>query len=524
MGQSSNRIPEAQFLAAGRLETGGPLHPGNSGVVQSQSGNAKDHRKPGINANAECNEIAQRRWQNDPSHFIFDRRIQPQAEMKTLHSLIPLRVGCKAAKLGLVVGDRSLPLPQGLWRLFCGNGAQRGRAAAARKALPGTEAHFERNVANREAMRSLGTHCLLLIACLLAETSGGNITAVLGGSATFQVETAKEFTLISWTRSLGRKGTEILAYLKPKPPCEATILIPAFSKRMNVSADCKQLHIHELRRTDSGLYTAQTQLQGQQEPLRQTFQLGVFKRLSEADLLLRCEGHENSTWLLSCSTQERDEGVEFSWAPTSSSVPAPGNPLLIRHGPQDPDLNVTCTARNPLGPASRTASLAQLCTAQAECTTARPVTESAWENGGGNGETTRAWVVVVTITFGLVLVALLLAVFWKKRGFLRKRTGFATPSEPKDGMTLYVQVESIPAQREPAKASQETAQALCVTVQHPVVNSLQTDDEKMQKERWRAVKDSDKTVYSEVQLQEKEDQNIKTVYETLNHPKPGGAL
>uniref|UniRef100_A0A8D2IXR8 Uncharacterized protein n=2 Tax=Varanus komodoensis TaxID=61221 RepID=A0A8D2IXR8_VARKO len=205
--------------------------------------------------------------------------------------------------------------------------------------------------------------------------------AVLGGSATFQVETAKEFTLISWTRSLGRKGTEILAYLKPKPPCEATIIIPAFSKRMNVSADCKQLHIHELRRTDSGLYTAQTQLQGQQEPLRQTFQLGVFKRLSEADLLLRCEGHENSTWLLSCSTQERDEGVEFSWAPTSSSVPAPGNPLLIRHGPQDPDLNVTCTARNPLGPASRTASLAQLCTAQAECTTARPVTESAWENG-----------------------------------------------------------------------------------------------------------------------------------------------
>uniref|UniRef100_A0A8D2J3K6 Ig-like domain-containing protein n=1 Tax=Varanus komodoensis TaxID=61221 RepID=A0A8D2J3K6_VARKO len=203
------------------------------------------------------------------------------------------------------------------------------------------------------------------------QTSGGNITAVLGGSATFQVETAKEFTLISWTRSLGRKGTEILAYLKPKPPCEATILIPAFSKRMNVSADCKQLHIHELRRTDSGLYTAQTQLPSSSASLRAGFLVFPSGRLPKPTITVRStKGTCDVT--LSCAVAGAAGPVSYAWSSANASMVLPRGPTLhVRQKPPDGSLEYTCTASSKESENSSTVSLREHCHGEAQAEAVR---------------------------------------------------------------------------------------------------------------------------------------------------------
>nr|XP_028566465.1 uncharacterized protein LOC114586810 isoform X1 [Podarcis muralis] len=112
----------------------------------------------------------------------------------------------------------------------------------------------------------------------------------------------------------------------------------------------------------------------------------------------------------------------------------------------------------------------------------------------------------------------------KKRGSHRKQLDSAHQSESKECHTVYSQIENIPQnspsetqQRRGPKVKKDVPQTIYTTVHLPKQNPLQTDDEKMRRTREK----SEKTIYSEItKPQECEDQDSKTVYETVNNPRP----
>ncbi|XP_063001916.1 T-lymphocyte surface antigen Ly-9 [Elgaria multicarinata webbii] len=209
--------------------------------------------------------------------------------------------------------------------------------------------------------------CLwMVLLCLLPADTSGEETAeeargVLGGSVTFQLKTAEQSTHIFWLTNSRSDSFDTFAVLSPRKPCELQTLHPAFRGRLNVSEDCKKLQVSHLVQDDSGTYRAQIQISPEEDPLRMTFGLQVYKRLSEADLTVRCDRGGNGTLLrLNCSAGPWEDGMEFSWNSTSESDLGPsGRSLSIWYNSEDPDRNVTCTAQNPVGSASRTVSLKQ---------------------------------------------------------------------------------------------------------------------------------------------------------------------
>lgn len=90
------------------------------------------------------------------------------------------------------------------------------------------------------------------------------------------------------------------------------------------------------------------------------------ERLSEADLEVACteEIHQdrNVTLHLNCSVGEWGDGVVFSW--TSPAWTGKRFRSVISIAISQDDQNVTCTAENRIGNASRTVSLKQACTGE----------------------------------------------------------------------------------------------------------------------------------------------------------------
>ncbi|XP_063002087.1 T-lymphocyte surface antigen Ly-9-like isoform X2 [Elgaria multicarinata webbii] len=393
---------------------------------------------------------------------------------------------------------------------------------------------------NQAAMINRNIFHVFFIVFLKMETSGEETAeearGVLGGSVTFQLKPAEQFRGIFWLTNSRSDSFDTFAVLSPRKPCELQLLLPTFLGRLNVSEDCKRLQVSHLVQDDSGTYRAQIQRSPEEEPLRVTFGLQVYKLLTEADLTVRCDRGGNGTLLqLNCSTGPLEDGVEFSWNSISEGdLSSSGRSLSIWYNSEDPDRNITCTAQNPVGSASKTVSLKQCWNAQAEQPVKTPETQPTPDNGMNSGHLSEATIagIAISATAAIItgIVAIALCLRQKKKGGAHvSNQGSAGNSEPKDCTTVYALVgnaseptstQKTKQRREPTKLNKDLSHTVYTAVHLPKPNSLETDDEKMQKEgQGGAMKDSDKTVYSEIKLQENEDEHIKTVYETVNCPK-----
>ncbi|KAJ7307554.1 hypothetical protein JRQ81_009579 [Phrynocephalus forsythii] len=194
------------------------------------------------------------------------------------------------------------------------------------------------------------------------EEDATEVIGALGGSATFQLKISESFTFITWLKKEANGDPSNMALLDPaEKPCKFTVLLPAFERRLNASRDCQGLQVRDLRRGDSGSYTAQIQLGDGKEPLMEAFELKVYKHLLEADLAVHCHKTKNGSQQLNCSAGE-EEDATVSWAEASQVEPWGKFALLALSGDEE-DLNVTCWARNPVGEASWRVSVEETCEA-----------------------------------------------------------------------------------------------------------------------------------------------------------------
>ncbi|XP_061462392.1 uncharacterized protein LOC133374993 isoform X2 [Rhineura floridana] len=409
------------------------------------------------------------------------------------------------------------------------------------------------------------------------------VNGVLGESGTFQLKTSEPFSQIAWTLNR-IQGVDVLVLTKkdPKENCKLLVVSQAFEGRLNASEDCKIFQVSPLHQEDSGTYVAQ--IKQNDGNTKESFSLQVYKRLSASDLGVDCDksGYDgrNGTLRLNCSAGSLEEDVTFSWAPASKSESS-GKSLVIQHNLQDDDLNFTCTAENPVSNASKTVSLKEICSgaeggksrrvsciralsrahpnasfgghrddiltvpcaqkkhlarcdSMQSCITEHPLktpgTVPATENGEKSGLKKPDLIALFCIIIVVVIIAIFVGIyFYFKRRAHRKHLGSSSQSEPEESCkTIYAQVENLPEnsqlktppQRGP-NAKKKMPPTIYTTVQHPKQNLLQTGDEKMRREGRGARENSEKTIYSEItNSQESEDQNSKTVYETVKNPKP----
>ncbi|XP_032090134.1 SLAM family member 5-like isoform X2 [Thamnophis elegans] len=196
---------------------------------------------------------------------------------------------------------------------------------------------------------------------LRAGTSGAEeLIGILGESVTFQVETSPPFQTISLNKIVNSNSINVALMTFKELSCPFLFLRPDFQKRLNISSDCRNLHLGPLKKEDTGRYSVEIILPTK-ETVVESFDLRVFKRLVDSELKVTCtpEGTGNRTWQLTCSTGTWEDRVNISWTSSAQSTgPTPGS-SVIRFVSQE--LDATCRAENPVSQASRTVSLKEVC-------------------------------------------------------------------------------------------------------------------------------------------------------------------
>uniref|UniRef100_A0A670ZHH9 Immunoglobulin V-set domain-containing protein n=1 Tax=Pseudonaja textilis TaxID=8673 RepID=A0A670ZHH9_PSETE len=88
------------------------------------------------------------------------------------------------------------------------------------------------------------------------------MNGILGQSVTFRVKFSPPFDSISWTKV---------------DPCGLLVPDPAYRKRVNVSKDCRELHLSHLKKGDAGRFTAGIIPLGA-EKVDESFDLQIFRK------------------------------------------------------------------------------------------------------------------------------------------------------------------------------------------------------------------------------------------------------
>ncbi|XP_067328696.1 SLAM family member 9-like [Anolis sagrei] len=350
-----------------------------------------------------------------------------------------------------------------------------------------------------------------------------NVTGTLGESVALQLEFPSPFEIITWQRTKG-KVFDTVGVLKPGEKCLSIITLPSLQGRLNVSEDCKKIEILRLQQEDSATFKAQVQIPQKKELLIFLFRLQVFRRLLDSDVEIHCRAIGNETWRLDCSAGESEEGVTFQMVANGQKEHS-GRTLDVHDGRgKGENLNISCTARNPISTASSTRPLRALCESHETVATTKPSL-----NNGKEGR--RNVILGVLIPIVLIVIAVCGVVLCCHSRRKKASSGLgASPAEPEECKSIYAQVgevfqdqdvQSSRPRTAPQKKKPQASQTIYTTVEHPPkTNLLQTDDEKMGKGR-RREEGAEKTVYSEItKSSESEDQSLKTVYETVKNPQP----
>ncbi|XP_058016748.1 SLAM family member 5-like [Ahaetulla prasina] len=196
--------------------------------------------------------------------------------------------------------------------------------------------------------------------------NGTKSFGILGEFVTFQVKTSPPYEMILWTKTVGIMSINIGKGILVEQ-CYFLFLEVAFQNRVNISKDCRELHLSQLRKDDAGRYTAQIVLQNK-TVVNEFFGLQVFGLLLDSEMRVTCtpDGAGSEAWKLNCSTGTKGDGVGFSWeSPIYCPSHIPHDPV-IKVTSQDHNVNVTCTAENPVSQASRTVTLKEVCAEQTE--------------------------------------------------------------------------------------------------------------------------------------------------------------
>ncbi|KAG8146566.1 hypothetical protein E2320_013709 [Naja naja] len=99
------------------------------------------------------------------------------------------------------------------------------------------------------------------------------LAGILGASITFRLETSPPYENVTWSKMDGNKSINIVKVTFAEP-CGHQVSLPAFLNRVNISKDCRELHLSHLKQEDAGRYSAQIVLPKKAE-LVESFDLQV---------------------------------------------------------------------------------------------------------------------------------------------------------------------------------------------------------------------------------------------------------
>ncbi|OCT69330.1 SLAM family member 5-like [Xenopus laevis] len=204
----------------------------------------------------------------------------------------------------------------------------------------------------------------LLITFLLTDISCNkecgpriNVSGAEGGGASLPVKIQGQIKDVSWVISDGRRLNHF-ATTKPNEPVDIRDF--QYEGRLRSETDAS-LTLTDLTNQDQRIYSADIRLRSNQI-CDQLYHLQVYKNLSTEDIQIHANITQNETCnvtvTLSCAVIGSD--VTVTWNNTNSPVTEVTNHTLRVYNAYS-DVTYSCTARNPVSKASRTAHIPVTC-------------------------------------------------------------------------------------------------------------------------------------------------------------------
>nr|XP_010953957.1 T-lymphocyte surface antigen Ly-9 isoform X3 [Camelus bactrianus] len=178
------------------------------------------------------------------------------------------------------------------------------------------------------------------------------VKGILGGSVTFSLDisTDTEIEHITWS---GPQGSFALAF----PKGVIVFTDRSYQGRVNIFTQNNSLSINKLTVKDAGSYQAQINQVSSNVTRNEEFTLHIYEQLQEPQVTVKSMTvSENASCniTLICSMERAGEDVLYSWTSRDphASESWGGSTLTISWLPCDPDLSITCTAKNPVSQSS----------------------------------------------------------------------------------------------------------------------------------------------------------------------------
>ncbi|XP_006215798.1 T-lymphocyte surface antigen Ly-9 isoform X1 [Vicugna pacos] len=178
------------------------------------------------------------------------------------------------------------------------------------------------------------------------------VKGILGGSVTFSLDISADTEIehITWS---GPQGALALAY----PRGVTVFMDKSYQGRVNIFTQNNSLSINKLTVKDAGSYQAQINQVNSNVTRNEEFTLHIYEQLQEPQVTVKSMTvSENASCniTLICSVEQAGEDVLYSWTSRDphASESWVGSTLTISWLPCDPDLSITCTAKNPVSQSS----------------------------------------------------------------------------------------------------------------------------------------------------------------------------
>ncbi|KAM4662096.1 SLAM family member 9-like isoform 1-T1 [Discoglossus pictus] len=176
-----------------------------------------------------------------------------------------------------------------------------------------------------------------------------NMSGSVGGETILQVSTENTIKDIIWNI-----GDNVIATTVPDKPID--VRYDPLENRLLSMRDAS-LQITYLKETDQGTYTASIRYMTK-KACKQRYQLTLYKKLSEADIIIHHNVTRNETCdvMLTCTVNATD--VSLIWKDYNGNS-VKKDVLHIQNVMEN--LNYSCTAVNPISKASRSVFLGKYC-------------------------------------------------------------------------------------------------------------------------------------------------------------------
>ncbi|XP_020945230.1 SLAM family member 6 isoform X1 [Sus scrofa] len=184
------------------------------------------------------------------------------------------------------------------------------------------------------------------------------VNGTLGESVTLPLKFPEEEKIMSITWLHDGKS---IIFIRPNKAQSPLIHVtdPKQSNRLNVTKSYS-LQLSNLTMADTGSYTAQITTTS---VVFYSYYLRIFRRLGNLQVVTLTERSRNETCVihLTCSVEDPNDNVSFSWQVSGSMLPSEAN-LTVSWDPKNfRDETYMCIAENPVSNASSSVSVQSLC-------------------------------------------------------------------------------------------------------------------------------------------------------------------